>query len=408
MTVPIINRPFSLRPPHQPFDNAAAPVPVVIFLHPGYADNDNFLLKLPAFDSGGIHHDTARIACAILAACRWDGFLSSTRNGTPLPAGPDDVLPPGRYYFCIEGEDQYPVVPNFDHFICPDILPPPYTYAPILSSTGDDAVRRDRTCRITASSLPNETAHIIPSAQSDWWQRNRMPILYTGNAERGLDRSAENTILLRRDLHKMWDDNKFAIVPKAGKWAVHVLWHSPIVEIQERYHNLELQPLADVSRHFFLCRFAMAVFSKSVFLIQKVPRKLVVVGDNGSNHVKVQNMAVDEYQQFCMTSTRASSRSQSPKKRQRSAAGDLVDDGYTTEESEETGDDDSEEERGRPRKRKWSPSPWRSSALSEYPDDETDALILDTRKSSSPDRKRLRSSAGLDRLRTPPRSTSPI
>ncbi|KAL6409837.1 hypothetical protein AUP68_06235 [Ilyonectria robusta] len=261
-------------------------------------------------------------------------------NGTPLSAGPDDVLPPGRYYFCIEGEDQYPVVPNFDHFVCPDTLPPPYASAPILSSTGDDAVRRDRTCRITASSRPNETAHIIPSAQSDWWQRNRMSILYTGNAERGLDRSAENTILLRSDLHKMWDDNKFAIVPKAEKWAVHVLWHSPIVEIQERYHNLELQPLADVSRHFFLCRFAMAVFSKGVFLTQKVPTKLVFVGGNGSNHVRVQNMAVDEYQQFCMTSTRASSRSQSPKKRQRSAAGDLVDDGYTTEESEETGDDD--------------------------------------------------------------------
>ncbi|KAH6982345.1 hypothetical protein BKA56DRAFT_643927 [Ilyonectria sp. MPI-CAGE-AT-0026] len=280
--------------------------------HPDY--NDNFLLKLPAFDSGGIHHDTARIACAILAACRWDGFLSSTRNRTPLSAGPDEVLPPGRYYFCIEGEDQYPVVPNFDQF----------------------------------------TAHIIPSGQSDWWQRNRMSILYTGNIEQCLDRSAKNTILLRRDLHKMWDDNKFAIVPKAGKWAVHVLWHSPIVEIQERSHNLELQPLADVSRHFFLCRFAMAVFSKSVFLTQKVTRKLAVVGDNGSNHVRVQNMAVDEYQQFCMTPTRASDRSQGPKTRQRSAARDLVDDGYTTEESEGTGDDDSEEERGRPRKRKWS------------------------------------------------------
>lgn len=84
---------------------AAAPQAngVVFFLHPGYPDSKNVLLSLPALDSGGIHHETARIACAILADCNWNGFFSLTRDGPRLPAGPDDILTQNRYYFRIEG-----------------------------------------------------------------------------------------------------------------------------------------------------------------------------------------------------------------------------------------------------------------------------------------------------------------
>lgn len=37
--------------------------------HPGYSDTSNILMGLPASDhpQGGIHHETARIACAIVA-----------------------------------------------------------------------------------------------------------------------------------------------------------------------------------------------------------------------------------------------------------------------------------------------------------------------------------------------------
>lgn len=84
-----------------------APAPqangVVFFLHPGYPDSKNVLLSLPALDSGGIHHETARIACAILADCNWNGFFSLTRDGPRLPAGSDDILTQNRYYFRIEG-----------------------------------------------------------------------------------------------------------------------------------------------------------------------------------------------------------------------------------------------------------------------------------------------------------------
>lgn len=69
--------------------------------HPGYSDNRNILMVLPALDhpGGGIHHETARIACAIISNNRWDGFLSETRDGAPVQLGPDVILRGDNYYF---------------------------------------------------------------------------------------------------------------------------------------------------------------------------------------------------------------------------------------------------------------------------------------------------------------------
>lgn len=73
----------------------------VFFMHPGYPEGHDLLLILPALDSRGIHHETARIACAILANARWDGFLSATRDGEAVSEGRDDLLMNQRYYFRI-------------------------------------------------------------------------------------------------------------------------------------------------------------------------------------------------------------------------------------------------------------------------------------------------------------------
>jgi len=69
--------------------------------HPGYPDTHNILFSLSALDGpgGGVHHDTARVACALLANARWDGFLFLTRDGPLAVAGPDDILTGPSYYF---------------------------------------------------------------------------------------------------------------------------------------------------------------------------------------------------------------------------------------------------------------------------------------------------------------------
>lgn len=251
----------------------------------------------------------------------------------------------------------------------------------------DDVGKRDQTCRVTASTFANEIAHIIPQALSEWWQRNSM-FAYAANPDLSADtRCADNAILLRRDLHKMWDDHRFAIVPKEGKWVIHGLWRSPSDELETMYHNLELQPLYGVARHFLLCRFALAIFSKSVFLNQSVPRRLLTL--DREDAPQVQSMSSAEYRDLFPPARRANSRSTSPKKRARSARGNDEGDVDGGESGGETSGSDNEE-RGRPQKRRWPPAGSLDWVFGEMRQDE--ASLVDALQHA---------------LQTPPRSAGP-
>ena len=74
----------------------------IIFRHPGYP-RPNILLRLSGFDScsRGLHHETARVACALVADNRFDGYLSLTAQGEYLDLGPEDVLEAHEYFFIV-------------------------------------------------------------------------------------------------------------------------------------------------------------------------------------------------------------------------------------------------------------------------------------------------------------------
>jgi len=100
LTAPAISPALVIRPPVQPFKPTSETLPKIWFRHPAYDDRENKLLVLYGFDSRGLHHETARIACCILASCPWeDGYLSLTRDGPGVVLGPDDVLTATSYYF---------------------------------------------------------------------------------------------------------------------------------------------------------------------------------------------------------------------------------------------------------------------------------------------------------------------
>ncbi|KAM0742289.1 hypothetical protein ACQRIT_002466 [Beauveria bassiana] len=110
----------------------------VTLRHPRYPDSSNILLVLSALDLiprpgrpfteddpllFGLHHDTARVACAIIANCCWHGYLSESKvDGTPpVTTDPDYILPGRNYYFHIPSNDDeegvpYLIVPSFAHF----------------------------------------------------------------------------------------------------------------------------------------------------------------------------------------------------------------------------------------------------------------------------------------------------
>ncbi|KAK3320549.1 hypothetical protein B0T19DRAFT_477800 [Cercophora scortea] len=295
------------------------------FLHPGYADNDNILLILSALDDGGgVHHETARIACAILADSRWDGYFSLTANGPPLAGetdSPDAVLALPAYYFCVPGTTSYPVVPSLEHFSFPLNLPPSWSAAaaPTAPSASERVPDRDRTCRMTNWSLPVEIAHIIPHAQADWWRSNNMS-LYSHCPESSTDTQCpENAILLRKDAHHLWDVHRFAIVPKAGQWVVHVLDNLLSSELSDTYHNLAMLPLRQVAREYLLARFALAILSwKSMFTKQCLrPRALVLLNEDREKEIETLSGPVCRAR--FATSSRSKSRDGSPQKRSRTA-----------------------------------------------------------------------------------------
>ena len=67
----------------------------------GYSDTGNILIVLPALDhpQGGIYYETARIAYAIVANNRWEGFLMETRTGARASFNLDSILRRNNYYF---------------------------------------------------------------------------------------------------------------------------------------------------------------------------------------------------------------------------------------------------------------------------------------------------------------------
>lgn len=116
----------------------------VAFRHPAYDDQNNTFLRLRAFDTPdsfnwGIHHDTALIACSIIA-CNMKGFLTPTRLGSlpyPTVPSPETMLMGRVYYFYpsaygnsnTAGIDlRYPVCPDFLHWQFPhNVFPPNWT-----------------------------------------------------------------------------------------------------------------------------------------------------------------------------------------------------------------------------------------------------------------------------------------
>lgn len=75
------------------------PYHTVVFKHPGYQDDNNRLLTLPAYDdpNGGFDLDSAKTICGILAGNRWDGFFTQAQDGPPV----DFLEASAEYYFIL-------------------------------------------------------------------------------------------------------------------------------------------------------------------------------------------------------------------------------------------------------------------------------------------------------------------
>ena len=274
-------------------------------------------------------------------------------------------------YLClcidIEASEKYPVVPSFAHWRFPhDNLPEPWTSCkppklpldrqlPRQSSLAEATLARDISCRITNHIEGTEHAHLVPRSEERWFSENGM-FRYTNQQRPGSEPvdDAQNAMLLRSDVHTIFDQKRFAIVPKSSVLLVHIIAPGSSLQLMSLYHNVSLQPLVGVAIQYVLARFAWTIFAQSFnFVQQGLKRRLCIyVGDGETS---IADFSGDQCRQ--LLSSGAKSRSQSPRKRQRDAfvapAGD--------------GEDNKEEEyaRGRRRRRSFDASLSQDSSFDE-------------------------------------------
>lgn len=223
---------------------------------------------------------------------------------------------------------KYPIVPSFSHWQFPhsnlpeswavhDLSKPPtQRQLPRQSSLTEALLARDISCRVTNHIEGTEQAHLVPRSEELWFSRNGM-FQYTNQQRPGtepIDDSC-NAILLRSDIHTIFDQKRLVLVPKISAFVVHILAPGFTSELVDLYHNVQLQPLAGVAVEYLFARFAWSVFTLAVnFLQQGYGRRLMVRGENGET--KVTESTGDQCRQFSV-SRGTKSRSQSPRKRQR-------------------------------------------------------------------------------------------
>ncbi|KAI1149482.1 hypothetical protein F4825DRAFT_430141 [Nemania diffusa] len=385
---------------------------IVDFLHPAYPDGANVLLTLYAVDDDGIDYDFAHTACSIISSNVFaEGWLARRVRDDghyayePVPRG---LLRDEAYYFCVgpntstfDLASAYPIVTRFDDWEFPHHIWAPanathaceYDVRPISTWTqcqmtprgieypgalSDPSMiirTRDQTCRITTCSEATEVAHLVPSANAYWFDRNRMtrycsnPIPPGGRS--GID-DDKNGMLLRRDLRWLLDASRFVFVPKRQDekgnpvLVTHVLQPGATAELLHLYHNRALQPALSVAMPLLFARFALSIFESATPFIS--------AGEQQECKVRVFDSAVSKYcvktmTRGQMTAYRTQGRSMSPRKRRKvadgeglglwdgdkgnkSSDGDSEDSWCATEISEAESNRADQSERGRPKTRK--------------------------------------------------------
>lgn len=128
-------------------------------------------------------------------------------------------------------------------------------------------------CRVTGYGDAVDKAHIVPDMESQWFDWNYMSrYIHNHLLEEGetlLD--IRNLILLRSDVHRVFDGQILAFVPKSAGQAAdsseptalpslvtHFL--GPTSALHRLYHNITLHELSDVCPEFLFARFAWSLF----------------------------------------------------------------------------------------------------------------------------------------------------
>lgn len=291
---------------------------IVEFCHPGYEHPHNVLFRLCAIEPEpeseaptnarrfGVHHDTARIACATLANNAWDGYLTIDEpTGPRIPIDePERILVDHRYYFhhpsYPPSNPKYPVVADFASWQFPSQLPSYWRslIIPPAVLPAEPTQARPQCCMVTGRHMPLEAAHLIPLSYTFWFNINSMERfqLEVGQDNINWINQPYNICHLTRDIHHISGQGSLVFVPRpcavsgGGSPGIatyaaselhpvsssdvpprplalvnYVLKPDRFHELVDCYHLRSLEPLMDIAPEYIFANFAYAIFCLCTF-----------------------------------------------------------------------------------------------------------------------------------------------
>ncbi|THX67331.1 hypothetical protein D6D08_06736, partial [Aureobasidium pullulans] len=169
-----------------------------------------------------------RIACAIVAGNRWEGYSSEERTGSSITTSKDGFSLAKEYYFrVLDDAEQYPLAPSFADWLFPhryltSIWPqfsvpdmPPSRALPPEGGLIDALLAHDITCRLTDTVEGTEHAHLVLCSEVARFQQNTM-FRYDASPRPEVEpiNVPRNALSLRSDIHIVFDQRRFATVSK--------------------------------------------------------------------------------------------------------------------------------------------------------------------------------------------------
>ncbi|KAI0806588.1 hypothetical protein C8Q74DRAFT_1223058 [Fomes fomentarius] len=265
-------------PPPAPSVEAFQPVRKASILHPG---NNRLLFSFPALDKSptqpgllAVNHRLVQDACRIISN-NSDGFLATDREGTRVILNDVLLLEPQNYYFHLTsspGITNYDIVANFASWTFPESLPTHWcrdiapgelieaSLWPRGSLQMSDGVKAlDQRCIITKYARSCENAHLVPSAQKDWFYSNDME-QHSLSELAGIS-DVGNGVSLRSDVRACLDRCGFVFYPVGGRYVAYFVSHEEL-EYAALFHRQFVSMHARVAAQFIYARFALNIFGR--------------------------------------------------------------------------------------------------------------------------------------------------
>lgn len=120
-----------------------------------------------------------------------------------------------------------------------------------------------------------EVSHLIPKTEGAWFSDNEMGIYNSSPLlpDRFLVSDIRNCWLLRANIHRVFDDRTFVLVPKAGTIVNHFLVQTSV--LGKIFHNRQPSQLS-VAPEFLFARLAWTVIPLGISFTNSAGRRIII------------------------------------------------------------------------------------------------------------------------------------